>query len=199
MKATFAILANTEVHNFVRKLAWDIHQKYRTGTSICRLPPHISLKQPFEISDLAALESYMSELAESIHPFEVKLIELKLIPATMEALEVGILWLDVQETDTLRQLHQRVNQELSRRFKNTQAAFDGMSYHFHMTVMIGGQSLEAYRRLYSEIPDHKVNLQYKVNELAMFVYDEPLSLNGDYLAYKILPISGKNITNHEAA
>jgi hypothetical protein len=39
MKATFALLANTEVHNWMRKLAWGFHQKYRTGTIDCRLPP----------------------------------------------------------------------------------------------------------------------------------------------------------------
>jgi hypothetical protein len=31
MKVAFALLASTEVHNFVRKLAWEIHQKYRTN------------------------------------------------------------------------------------------------------------------------------------------------------------------------
>ena len=56
MKAALALLADRDVHNFVRKLAWDIHQKYHTGTLHCRLPSHISLKQPFAISNLAALE-----------------------------------------------------------------------------------------------------------------------------------------------
>lgn len=55
MKATFALLANAEIHNLVRKLAWDNHQKYHTGIDVCRLPPHISLKQPFDISDLNRL------------------------------------------------------------------------------------------------------------------------------------------------
>ena len=59
MKAAFALLANVEVYNFVRKLAWDIHRQYGTGTIDTRLPPHISLKQPFSIGDLAALEDYM--------------------------------------------------------------------------------------------------------------------------------------------
>jgi len=190
MKATFALLANTEINNFVRKLAWEIHRKYHTGTSVCRLPPHISLKQPFEISDLPTLESYMDELADSITPFEVKFTELQLVPSNIEGIDVGLLWLDVQETENLRQLHQQVNQELSQRFKNTQAAFDGEIYHFHMTVMFGGQPLEVYRKIYGDIADRRVNLHYMVNELAMFVYDEPLSLTGDYMTYKILPIGG---------
>ncbi len=37
MKATFALLANNGIHNLVRKLSWDIHQKYRTGIDVTRL------------------------------------------------------------------------------------------------------------------------------------------------------------------
>jgi 2'-5' RNA ligase len=188
MKATFALLANTEVYNVVRKLAWDIHQKYRTGTLHCRLPPHISLKQPFAIADLAQLEAYMAELAETISPFMAKLTHLQLEIGHFQAMEFGILWLDVEETDYLRQLHDRVNRELAQRFGNTQAAFDGADYHFHMTVMMGGQPVEVYRRLYQEIAEHRINLQFSVRELAMFVYDEPLGPQGEYLTYKILPI-----------
>lgn len=188
MKATFGLLANTEIHNLVRKLAWEAHQKYRTGTIDCRLPPHISLKQPFPIVDLAALEAYMSELARSITPFEVHLTELQLEPLRFKGTEFGLLWIDVQEAQSLRQLHNRVNQELYQRFGDTQADYDGPTYHFHMTVTMGGQPLEVYQKLYSEITDRRLNLRYTVRELAMFVYDEPLGPHGEYLTYKILPL-----------
>ena len=78
MKATFALLANIEIYNWVRKLAWEIHLKYRTGTLHVRLPPHISLKQPFAVADIAPLEAYMAELATTIPPFTVHLTELQL-------------------------------------------------------------------------------------------------------------------------
>ncbi|MBX2997658.1 MAG: hypothetical protein KF893_04045 [Caldilineaceae bacterium] len=102
--------------------------------------------------------------------------------------DYGILWVDVQETDDLRQLHERVNAELRQRFGDTQAAYDGSAYHFHMTVMIGGQPLEVYRRLYTEIATPRVNLRYTARELVMFVYEEPLGPQGEYLAYKTLPL-----------
>jgi len=188
MKAAFALLANPEVHNFVRRLTWEIHQKYRTDISACRLPPHISLKQPFEIGDLAALESYMDDLASTIEPFEVHLTELQLVPTVMDDTETGILWLDVQETEDLRGLHNRLNHELSKRFKNTQADFNGASYHFHMTLMIGGQPLDVYHKLFSEITNRTLSLRYTVGKLAMFVYDERSSLNADYITYKILSL-----------
>jgi 2'-5' RNA ligase len=188
MKATFALLANNEIDKLVRKLSWDIHQKYQTGIDVTRLPPHISLKQPFDVSDLNLLEKYMTELAESIAPFDVKLTELQLIDTTIEGLDTGILWLNVHETEILRQLHNRVNQELTMRFENVQAAFDGSGYHFHMTVAIGNQPIETYRQIMDEFSGRLTNLQYTVQELVMFVYDEMYSMNAGYMTYMILPI-----------
>ena len=190
MKATFALLANAQVHNLVRKLSWNIHRKYRTGIEVCRLPPHISLKQPFDIFDLDSLEDFMSELADSISPFEIHLTGLELIDANIEGLETGILWLNVHETEILRNLHNHLNQELTSRFGNVSAAFDGPDYHFHMTVAMGGQSLETYKKIYGEFAGHLENLQYTVRELGMFVYDEREEINAGYITYKILPLSG---------
>ena len=188
MRATFALLADLDVSNVVRKLAWEIHQAYCTGTSVCRLLPHVSLKQLFEIEDLARLEAYMDEFAQTIHPFTIRCTELQLVPTILEGMETGILWLDVEESVDLRQLHDRLNRELAQRFGNTRAAFDGLEYHFHMTVMMGGQPIEVYRRVYAEIAERTVNLKFEANTLAMFVYDEPLCLNGNYMTYKILPV-----------
>ena len=188
MRAAFALLADRKVHNFVRRLAWDIHLKHNTGTRHCRLPSHISLKQPFAISDLAALEVYMDELARSIEPFEIHLPEIQVMPTAYAGVEYGILWLDVEETAYLRQLHNRVNRELADRFGNTSANFDGADYHFHMTVMLGGQPVEAYRQFLDELPDPEVNLRFMTTELALFVYDEPMGPDGEYLSYKTLTL-----------
>jgi hypothetical protein len=95
VKATFALLADNQTHNLVRKLSWDIHQNYRTDIDMCRLPPHISLKQPFDIDDLDSLTEYMSELARSLEPFQTLLTHLDLIETTMDGFHTGILWLNV--------------------------------------------------------------------------------------------------------
>jgi len=190
MHATFAFLANTEAHNLVRKLAWEAHQKIRTGTIISRLPPHISLKQPFSIGDVGSTEVYMSELARSIAPFEVHLTKLQLRSIPFQGTEYGLLLIEVEETEYLRQLHNRINHELEQRFENTEASFDGPEYYFHMTVAMGGQPFEVYQKFYNEITERSVNLRYIVKNLAMFVYDGPIGPRREYLTYKILPLGG---------
>ena len=189
MKATFALLADNRIHNLVRKLSWDIHRKYRTGIDVCRLPPHISLKQPFDVSDLDSLTKYMAEYSASITPFEAKLTHLELIEAAIGEIESGILMLNVLETETLRGLHNRLNQELTARFGNVPAAFDGPDYHFHMTAAIGGVPVETYQMIEKEFSDRLVNLQYTVQELVMFVYDEREEVNAGYMTYMNSPLS----------
>lgn len=188
MRAAFALLANTEVYNRVRKLSWEFHEKYHTGLRHCSLPPHVSLKQPFAIGDLTELEQYMDLLARSIDPFDIHLTKLDVMPVTYQEMEYGILWVDVQETVVLRELHNRIHDELTQRFGQVPADYDGEAYHFHMTVMIGGQPIGIYRKFYAEIPDPVWNLSFTTRELALFVYDEPLEPNSDYLCYKILPL-----------
>ncbi len=189
MKTAFALLADDETHNLVRKLSWDIHRKYRTGIDICRLPPHISLKQPFDISDLDSLSDYMTELAQSLQPFPTLLTHLELIETTMDGLHTGILWLSVEETEFLRRLHNRVNEELTARFGHVPAEFDGADYHFHITVAIGGQPIETYREIFDEFKDRLVDLTCTVREMVMFVYDERAAVNAGYMTYMILPLS----------
>ena len=190
MKATFVLLANPIVHNLVRKLSWEIHQKYRTGTHHAILPPHVSLKQPFNVPDLLALEKYMDELAGSVPPFDVTLTELQAVPIQYDGIEYGILWIDVEETGVLRGLHNRINHDLNLRFGDTPADFDGEAYRFHMTVMMCGQLMEICRKYQSDIQHSKVNIHYTAGEMAMFVYDEPMGPHGDYLCYRILPLGG---------
>ena len=193
MKATFALLANAEIHNLVRKLAWDIHRKYHTGIDIGRLPPHISLKQPFDISDVAILESYLAELTGSLSPFEVTLTQLGLVRTMLDNLDTGILWLDVQETEILRQLHNRLNHDLALRIGSAPAAFDGAAYHFHMTVAIAGQPHEVYRGIHEEFSSRLVNLKFMVEEMVMFIYDDDASLAKGYMTYMVLPLGRTSI------
>jgi len=190
MKATFALLADTDVHNLIQKLAWEFHQNYRTGT--LRLPPHVSLKQPFRVVNLVAMEGYMDSFARSIQPFDVILTRLDVVSSLYEGIEYGILWADVQESAALRGLHNRLNNELTRHFGPVPAEHDGESYHFHMTVMIGGQPIEVYRRFVSELENPILDRSFTVRELAMFIYDEPLGQDSEYLCYKILPIGKSN-------
>jgi len=137
---------------------------------------------------LDSLSKYMTELAQSIEPIQARLTHLELIDATIDGLESGILWLNVEETEFLRGLHNRLNEELTARFGNVPAEFDGANYHFHMSVAIGGQPTETYHKILDEFKDRLLNLECMVQDLVMFVYDQRTAVNAGYMTYMILPL-----------
>src|SRR3989442_7326953 len=172
MKATFALLFDHEVHNLVRKLAVEVHQNYRVGLAGSQLPPHVSLKQPFSIPDLHAVEAYFDQLAGSIEPVVLT------FPRVGGPGDAPVLWLDVEETETLRHLHSRINQELAERFPHTQAPFDGSAYHFHLTIALGGpsESALAYQLMATELARRQIALRATARQLGLFYYyDDQIS------------------------
>jgi 2'-5' RNA ligase len=99
-----------------------------------------------------------------------------------------VLWLEVEETDTLRQLHTRINQEVADRFPNTQAPFDGPAYHFHLTIALGGQPSSLYQSMAAALASRQIALRTTARHLVLFYYDEDQIALGSFLTYKILPL-----------
>jgi len=188
MKAAIALLLDYKIHNFMRSLTVDIHRRYPLGFSAASAPPHISLKQPFSISDLTAVELYFDQLAASIQPFEVKLTRLELQVALAIEGERGILWLAAQDNALLRSLHRRLNRELAERFETTRAAFDGDAYRFHATLFAGEQNADLYRKAFAAYKDTPVNLNCAIERIALFYKNNDDDAARDFITYKVLPL-----------
>ena len=194
MKATFALLFDHTVHNLVRKLAVEMHQTYQVGLGGSQLPPHVSLKQPFSIPDLPSIEAYFDQLVKSIDPIVLT------FPRIGAADDAPVLWLEVEENATLRELHTRINQELAQRFPNTQAPFDGPTYRFHLTIALGpsgsfgsGPLSSLYQSIANLFASREVALRATAEHLVLFYYDQDQIELGTFLTYKILPLGKTNM------
>lgn len=181
MKATVALLLDHDVHNIIRKWAVEVHQKYQIGFAGSQLPPHVSLKQPFSIPSLPAVETYVDQLARSIDPVALA------FPRIGGPADASVLWLEVEETPMLRFLHTKVNQEVAERFPGTQAPFDGPDYHFHLTIALGGAP-SVYQAMIAELASRNVAFQAMARHLVLFYYDDDQISPGSFLTYKILPL-----------
>jgi len=189
MKAAIFLPVDYHIHNFMRALAVEIHQKYQTGLHAASFPPHITLKLPFQLSDLADLETYFDHLAASTSPLEITLARLELQATAVGGAERSVLWLAVQESRDLRKLHHRINQELVERFEDTQAAHDGPEFQFHATLAAGGQPMEVYQRIYAEYKDISVNLGYTATQIGLAYCD--CDATAGLITYRIMPLGGK--------
>jgi 2'-5' RNA ligase len=196
MKAGFALLVDGTLHNLIRKLAFELNRDYRIGFRASLVPPHISLKQPFLISDVAAVEAYFDSFAAGIRPFDVALQAVEVHPAAGPTGDLGVVWIKVSDSRTLRGLHTRLNAELAERFPNTQADFDGPAYQFHATIVAGGQPPDVYRQIAATLRPPALPRTCRMREVMMCYFDDDSYALGTYSTYKILPLGGKaqNVT-----
>ncbi len=165
MKAAYALLVPRAIENRVQHLAWDIHRRWRTGVRPRGIPPHVSLKQPFDVGDdLAAAENCLADFAREVGPVSIR--------CRGYLRWDTVLAVDVEPTATLRGLHARVNRDLAAVLADPRAPFDGDLYHFHLTVMTGGATVDAYREIHESLAGQPFADTFLAREVAMFVYDD---------------------------
>lgn len=186
MKAGITILTDYSVQNYIRKIAYMLSENYEIPFNASLLPAHISLKQPFSFESLPDLEDYCDSLAAKIAPFPVELVEFY----TGAWKGNGILGLRVGETSTLRQLHNRLNRELSRLFADTSAPHDGEAYRFHLTIEMGkiGET-NSFLAFYESLPDKRANLRFMAKHIGLFCTTG--EEQSTFILYKVIPITGK--------
>jgi 2'-5' RNA ligase len=191
MKTCFVLLLDSALHNRMRRLAFELRRDYQTGFHGALFPPHISLKQPFQIADLDAVEAYFDTFAASIRPFDVALEGVEVQPIIGPAGDTGIVWIAVRESPALRGLHTRLNAELAARFAHTEASFDGPAYRFHATIVMGGQPPEVYRRIAAELRPPALPPICRIREIMMCYIDNDSFAPETYITYKILPLGNE--------
>jgi len=170
----------------------EIDEKYHTGLAASLLPQHISLKQSFEVNEIEEVEKYFDELAQEIMPFEITFSKIDLITFTKGNSEIGILWMDIEENQQLRNLHNKINKDLLERFRIMLSGPDGENFHFHSTLVYGRQPVDIFKKIYDELNNKIVNLKFTPKEIVMFYSPDNESIHNTYITYKILPIGSPN-------
>ena len=187
MKAAFILGVDHRVHNFMRNLARDIDRRYNTDFLSTWMPPHISVKLPFNVPSLDAIEAYFDLLAPSIEPIEIRLNKFELSTWSDGDETHGVLWLVVQQNTELRDLHLRINKELAQRFEDTRARYDGPDFRFHATVAIRGAPLKTYQHIYADYRDTEVDLCYTAGQMSLVWLDDSVDPTEGCI-FKVLPL-----------
>ena len=183
MRACFAFLVDNEIHNFSRKLAFDSDIKYNTGFISARLPQHITLGPTFDVKNLEEVEKYFDYLAESIKPLEVLVKDIDLKIFGDEENGFPVLWMNIQESEELRELHNKIYKYISEHSWDTD---NNEKYYFHSTIALGEQPASVYKEIFKSIPVKEINHNFLVKEIALFCTTDSESRMGTYITYKIL-------------
>lgn len=192
MYICFALLLPHQIQNEIRKTILQLSLKYPMDLVASLLPQHISLKISFKLPEIERIEKYFDEFAKEINRFSVNFLKVDLLEFEKDGKKKGLLWLDVEENQILRVLHEKLNRELKEKFDIGLASYDGDGYHFHSTLFHDGLKdvpFEAYEQVYSELKDINYRMSADINEIAMFIsnHDEEI-LGGTFITYKVLKL-----------
>lgn len=99
MTIGYAIMANVESHNFIRKIQLKLHQEM--GTGLARQSPHVTLKSPFETDEIENHVLFLENLSKSIKPFEIEL-------EGFGSFGEKVIYLAVKRNQELTELHQKI-------------------------------------------------------------------------------------------
>lgn len=188
MKAAIALLSDYAVQNIARKMVYELQQYGTVPFYASLLPSHVSLKQPFTFENMQALESWFESFSQHTAPFRVDLDHIYCNSWD----DVAIIGFGVHETQTLRALHNQINQELKTLVKDSSAPYDGDDYRFHLTIELGHVSdSNPFQNYYDSLPEKQMVLSFRAEYIALFFYaDEPIE-PGSFICYKVLPLHGK--------
>ena len=187
MKAAIALLADYPVQNIARRMVYEIVQRSRIEFLGSLLPAHVSLKQPFTFERMDRLEEWFNSFAERVEPFRIELDRIYYD----EWDDYAIVGMEVHETQTLRNLHDQINNELKDVVLDPSAPHDGDEYRFHLTIELGKVgSTNPFKQFYESLLEKRLDLSFMAENLALFFYaDGPIGA-GSFICHKVLPLTG---------
>lgn len=188
MKATFVLLADVEAENFGRKCMLEAHRAGNVGFEMARLPHHISLKQPFKISKLDAVETIFDEFVKEVNTITVPLLELDCFPSNVFGYASGVLSIRAESTPQLVAMQKKLFELLESRLGPCPAEHDS-DYVFHMTIAIGGAPYENYEKAYRELKKQDFHKEFRFDRLGLLYYDDDNIKPGTYFCYKIAQLN----------
>ncbi len=155
----YAILLPDDAHNTARRLAVDLYERYRPSNDGLLIPPHVTLKQPFETRELVRCEELLDRLAADTDPFDLVLRGFGTFAAE------GVVFVDVEQDERLFALQRRLLDELGVEpalYENG----DPAPYHFHATLVYGltPEQLRDARGRLAETPEFR----FRLERLALF-------------------------------
>lgn len=185
MYICIAIITDNIIQNNSRKIAYNLSQRSRIGTLASRLPQHISLKQSFRVDNIVEIEKYFDLFAKQMKSFEVTISKIDLCLMRSKNINTQILWYDVKESTELRELHDKLNRELSDKFSVEKQGYDGDTFKFHSTIAFDTNKEDLFIDSFDILKQKKISFSFKVKKIALFYCPDDEPNPGNFITYKI--------------
>lgn len=112
LQVAIALLPDAELSNQLGAAALAAHAASRGRLRWPRLPAHLSLKQPFAVESLSAVERAVERLAGELDPIRLRLGSVEVQPPSPGSPE-AVVWVGVDAEPSLIELERRLDEALS--------------------------------------------------------------------------------------
>jgi 2'-5' RNA ligase len=164
LKVAIALLPDRDLSNRVSAAALVAHGATGGRLRWPRMPPHLSLEQPFSIDSLAPVERCFEQVARDVAPIEITLGGVEIEPPTQNGPE-AVVWVSVRPSPALMELRQRLKRELGAIAPDASTAFDGPGFHLTLGFLPAANLAS---------PQHLPSFDGSAStlrELGLFLYD----------------------------
>ena len=149
------------MHNSLRKVQLKLLRENGTDIAI-ESNLHITLKQAFEVIDVAPFEQHFDQLLASVSPFRVQ-------AKGFGVFDQGVIYTDVVQTDVLAKLRRRILRELSATFGVDPNPIEDDRYRFHATVAHSSSAIGLERCRHS-VRELDLNFEFTCSELELLLH-----------------------------
>lgn len=171
MQLGFAILANDELHNVMRRLQLEIAERWGPNPAL-KQTPHITLKQPFHATTLPPIEEYFDSLVRLTALITIRTGGI----GTFE--DDKVIFLGVQPHPGLEAIRYRVLRDLRERFGVKPRDIEDERYRFHATLAWGLPG-EQFAEAWAALRGRRVEVEFGLETLGLFYYT-----GQDWIPYK---------------
>ena len=132
---------------FIRNTCKEVNKKYGLNELSFTLPQHISLKTSFYSDNYLEVIHFIKSILSNFSAFSVNVIGISKI-------NNGVIWLDIEENEILRNIHNLLNDELLAKYTISLIKFDGEAFKFHSTLFQDSSITDEHNSLIIELSQH---------------------------------------------
>ena len=134
----------------IRNVCREINKEYDLSELSFTLPQHISIKTSFITDNYIEVKEYIKEILKNQKRFNIRIIGITKI-------NNGVIWLDIEETEELRNVHNLLNTKLKEKYNIPLSGFDGEKFHFHSTLFQDKNIADKHQTLVDKL-NYELNL-----------------------------------------
>jgi len=179
-----AALLEDDIQNEIRRHVNKINRESNVSVKASLLPQHISLKISFNTDRIEKLEQYFDNI-EIDNEIIIESNGIELLEQPENGNNSGLIWVNINENKELRNLHNKINNDLPKILDINNSWMDGDYFRFHSTIIMGNRNYEEYQIIYKALLNDYGEFKTQIKKIALFCSHETKITPGTFYQYKV--------------